>query len=441
MLKMKKTMLVIIKLACVCLVVRPEFTNAKPGLPDIQPSNYRVNSLKNANFLMDTSPEAVSRISQIDMTITNTADKYSFDDVVECNWDDQVLPSGQTPKFHCLVRQADGTSGKSIKVKFSPLRDDNGANVPDPYGEVFTTVLSSRLLRALGFGTNDLYLVKTLRCYGCSKDPWSDSIWLYGPNSTPLSRYVFKSQHSNYKESGRDDDGNIEYVLDTSQYTEFTYVSIQKKVGFEIQSFEGQGIGYDEFSNVNPANHAALDAFRLLSVFLNHADNKASNQALTCMDTTEDILEELKNISSPSDSYSCKNPIIIIKDAGKEFGSGAYGLLTQYRALDLDDPNEGGGGWKQAKIWQNDDNCMVDIHGSPFNSSFHPVVISEEGRQLLAHRLNQLTSQQIGDLFKGVKVSELPFSGHPEFKDVQNWVKVFMEKRDEINSRTCPISN
>jgi hypothetical protein len=58
--------------------------------------------------------------------------------------------------------------------------------------------------------------------------------------------------------------------------------------------------------------------------------------------------------------------------------------------------------------------------------------ISEAGRKFLADRLVQLSDAQIRDLFESAG-----FARRDKTSTVDDWVRVFKQKRDEIVNRTC----
>ena len=68
---------------------------------------------------------------------------------------------GTSPKFDCVLR-----NGDIVKVKY-------GRN-PEQQGEA----AASRLLTALGFGADSIYLVERLRCYGCPRFPFQTTVVL-----------------------------------------------------------------------------------------------------------------------------------------------------------------------------------------------------------------------------------------------------------------------
>src|SRR5688572_2096153 len=82
-------------------------------------------------------------------------DTFSPDEEVVCSFKPDFV-SGSTPKFDC-----ERPNGKKIKVKY-------GRNNAEIYAEVVAT----RLLAALGFPADRMYVVKSVRCLGCPPDPF-----------------------------------------------------------------------------------------------------------------------------------------------------------------------------------------------------------------------------------------------------------------------------
>src|SRR6185436_20438814 len=82
-------------------------------------------------------------------------DGFHKDAVVNCTFKIEGA-SGTTPKFVCVLQDGD-----EIKVKY-------GRDNP----EVYTEVMATRLLNALGFPADRMYPVARVRCFGCSADPF-----------------------------------------------------------------------------------------------------------------------------------------------------------------------------------------------------------------------------------------------------------------------------
>src|SRR6185436_17953152 len=77
------------------------------------------------------------------------------DAVVACRFRPGAV-SGSTPKFDCEL-----PDGGKVKVKYGRANP-----------EVFTEVAASRLLAALGFGADRMYVIDRVRCFGCPRDPF-----------------------------------------------------------------------------------------------------------------------------------------------------------------------------------------------------------------------------------------------------------------------------
>src|SRR4029450_4717453 len=107
-----------------------------------------------------------------------------------------AAPRAATPKFDCV-----SADGEVLKVKYKGP-------------EVRTETAAARLLSALGFGADAMYLVPKLRCFGCPADPWSANA------NTPVERRGF---------------------------TDFTAVSVERRVpGLAIADDDGKdGWGWE----------------------------------------------------------------------------------------------------------------------------------------------------------------------------------------------------
>jgi len=76
------------------------------------------------------------------------------DSIVRCRF----LPKaahGTTPKFDCVL-----PDGEVVKVKYGHT------------GEIHAEIAASRLLSALGFGADRMFVVPRVRCYGCPRFPF-----------------------------------------------------------------------------------------------------------------------------------------------------------------------------------------------------------------------------------------------------------------------------
>jgi hypothetical protein len=274
--------------------------------------------------------------------------------------------SGTTPKFDCEL-----PGGQKIKVKYFGTR------------EIPAEVAATRLLHGMGFGADHMSRVETVHCYGCVMSPFHirslmQKLWLL-----------------------RTFDEHIDY----DEATVFTKVGVERKLkGESIEVGEHKGWGFYELSRIDPTRGGAtkpeLDAFRLMAMFLNHWDNKASNQRLMC---------------PGSESDDCEHPLAMLQDVGSDFGP---------RKINL-------GKWSETQIWSDAKTCTVSMKDFPYDGgTFKDAQISEEGRLLLGLRLKQLSPAQIESLFTSAG-----------FDDVPQWVAAFQSKVRQIADRpACPSS-
>jgi len=298
---------------------------------------------------------------------------------VTCEYFDKDS-GGKTPKFWCRLSPDD-----EVKVKYG---EDNG----EVYGEVAAT----RLLWALGFGADAMYPAR-VTCRGCSADPFTDkskgSEKTGKKSSSPGSAHTF-------------DPAVIERPM----------------AGDKMESGKDSGWGWIDLDSVDQARGGApvahRDALKLLAVFMQHTDTKPSQQRLVCLDN-------LKGLPVSGDG-SCANPFMMLADLGKTFGKA--------NAFNKDNPGSVNlKAWAGADIWRGDSGCVGDMDQS-FTGTLNRPRISEAGRKFLADRLMQLSDQQIRDLFESAG-----FARRDETTTVEDWVRVFKQKRDDIVNRTCTI--
>ncbi|MBI5595404.1 MAG: hypothetical protein HY928_04875 [Elusimicrobia bacterium] len=258
------------------------------------------------------------------------------------------------------------------------IKYDGSAN-PEVFGEV----AGSRLLWGLGFYAERLYSVK-LVCENCPADPWTATA-----DSPRATRTFFP-------------------------------VSIQKRLkGTEVSETEEEGFTFDELGLVDESaggsSPAEADALKLLAVFMNHGDNTANQQRLLCLEGDE----------------ACKRPIAYITDAGGTFGGKGY--FTSYR------------NWaKKKSLWKDPSQCLADFETT--SSRSRDPKVSEAGRALLSELLGKLSEKQIRDLFTGARFDALGKLDHPIVDEkgrsrpavVEDWVKLFMKRREQISTASCP---
>ena len=280
--------------------------------------------------------------------------------IVRCRFQLRAT-SGTAPKFDCRL-----PDGEVVKVKYGGS------------GEVKAELAASRLLNALGFGADRMYLVPRVRCYGCPRFPFH-SVWVL--EHLGVSELV--SRH-----------------LPDTRYTDFEWVAVERHFeGTKIESHEDEGWSWFELDRIDPrtgASRAELDAFRLMAMFLVHWDNKSANQRLVCATPLD------------PDTLDCPQPFAIIHDVGATFGPKRTNLER----------------WAATPVWTDPSRCRVSMRLLPHaGATFPDAEISEAGRALLLKLLRGLEPGQILALFSGAR-----------FADPQGWTQAFQNKVREIET-------
>jgi hypothetical protein len=273
--------------------------------------------------------------------------------------------SGTTPKFDCEL-----TDGQRVKVKYG--------RTPEISGEIAAT----RLLRALGFGADEVRLASRVRCYGCPVSPF-------------YSRLLAKGTHL---------DALLRRTTNYAEFRDYEWTAVEEKLeGAPIEAGGEEGWAFFELNQIDPARGGAapheVDALRLMAVFLVHWDNKPRNQRLVCL-------------SPVGPDERCRRPLVMLQDVGATFGPRKVNLSA----------------WRDTAIWMDPEGCRVSMKSLPHDgATFGEVTISERGRRLLADRLVKLSPEHVRTLFL-----EANFPG-----DVEEWESAFRRKVKEIAGRTC----
>ena len=286
--------------------------------------------------------------------------------IVRCRYLDGAA-HGTTAKFDCVL-----PDGEVVKVKYGHT------------GEIQAEVAATRLLTALGFGADYMYLVARLRCYGCVRSPFYTN-WVF--DRVRARELLVRS-------------------IPDDAYSDFESVSVERRFGgLPIEAGAREGWAWFELDTIDPsleAGQAERDALRLAAVLIAHWDNKASNQRLVCL------------APAPSAPTPCPRPFALINDLGATFGP---------NKVDLDH-------WKAAPIWSDRARCTVSMDQFPYSgSTFYVTTISEAGRQLLARQLTALSEGQILALFSAA-----------HFPDERGWTAAFRDRVRRIaDGPPCPL--
>jgi hypothetical protein len=291
--------------------------------------------------------------------------------------------SGNTPKFRCELAPKD-----VVKIKYG-----------DTNAEVYSEVVGSRLLWALGFKADGMYPAR-VTCIGCPSDPFAAS----------------KAQWSLGKP------GNVGTRV-------FDPAAVEREISgtpIEVPGFEGWA--WPELDIVDEeaggARRAHVDALKLLAVFIQHSDSKPEQQELLCAEGAK-----RQTADGPE---TCTSPWLVVKDLGTTFGK-ATRLNTSKMTL---------ADWSEARVWKEGEQCVGDMPRS-FTGSLENPRISESGRLFLAQRLMLLSEKQIRDLFTAANVERrnetiAAAGGASRPVTVEDWARVFERKRDEIVKARCP---
>ena len=194
---------------------------------------------------------------------------------------------------------------------------------------------------------------------------------------------------------------------------------------------------------VRPRAHR--DALKLLAVMLQHGDNKPEQQRLVCLD--QEYTKPKKTAAAgqvdredepdpdepkPAGGELCLHPFMLINDLGLTFGRVDALNRNGYASVNYER-------WSQTRVWK-DERCVGNLPRS-VSGSLHDPTISEEGRAFLAGLLARLTEVQLHDLFTIARFAERrPTNpdGTRRTATVDEWIRAFKQKRDEIANRRCP---
>jgi hypothetical protein len=283
-------------------------------------------------------------------------------DEVECRFTLTEL-GRTTPRFRCVLG-----SGEEVRAKYGPG------------GEILAETAATRLLSVLGFGADDVTLVKRLRCYGCPNDPFATS------------------------------------KTDRNEFEEFEWVALEHRFdATAIETEQWKGWAFFELGTMDPSRGGAprehVDAVRLMAVFLAHWDNKPDNQRLVCL-------------TQPwPEGTACSAPFAMLQDVASTFGP---------RKVDL-------AAWESAQVWEDRFTCTLSMRDMPDGGgTFQFARVSERGRQFLAGLLGELTDAQLSDLFSGAGFDR---SRPPLMRKtpVSEWVRVFRQRVRAISDGSpCP---
>jgi hypothetical protein len=299
-------------------------------------------------------------------------------DEVRCSFVPHA-PGGTSLKFDCAL-----DDGEVIRVKYG--------HQPEIHAEVAAT----RLLAALGYAADHVYMTARLRCRGCPMNPFVTMVLLdvFGvgpPKGGPYGR------------RGRLQPAHLQ--------RDFEWVSVDRKfAAAPIEDDAREGWAWWELKNVQ-APRVELDALRLIAVFLAHWDNKADNQRLVCMD------------KSFAEGQACRDSVLMIQDVGATFGPTKVNLAQ----------------WRHMPIWTDRAACTVSMHAMPYRgATFADAQISEAARIRVGTRLASFSDADLRKWFADARFPQFYESTDDE-KDIEAWIEAYRNRVAQIlTAGPCP---
>ena len=333
------------------------------------------------------------------------------DVTIECYYTHESL-SGTTEKFKCVGPKdphdsnsrlpviVTDSSGQPVDVKLDQIKVRYGSV------KVFSSVITTRLEWALGFGSDVETPVAKVICHGCSQNPFKQKDPVAETNEFP--------------KPGDRPQVSIEQSLEgTGIYVE----------GMRFARDQGEATPawrWDELDYItDSARKAQADALKLFSAFIKHVDNKALQNKLLCL-------------SDLDSAGVCQKPFLYVHDLGKTLGTtGGFLFIHIVHPLDLKK-------WKNAKVWKDENQCVASLQMNSFNGpGLTNPSISEAGRRLLADRLTVLInatnsdgSSKLKDIFDAAHIEK--YDDHGSHFTADDWVNVFIMRARQIIEKRDP---
>jgi hypothetical protein len=220
---------------------------------------------------------------------------------------------GTTPKFMCEFKQ----DGEKIQVKIKYDQQYNSAwNWGRGNQEVYTSIVSQRVLWALGFGADQSVPV-TVKCKGCPIEPWTYIQAVQGYNNEDVA--------SGWMDMELIKTGNWNVTVDEAVFSSaIVYIKLDKYMdGAEIDYLDTEGVqqrGYFwpemyDYPAADQDQAVARDALSVIAAFLSYCDNFDGNQGFICLD--DDSAKNGKGVVASGKDTTCEGtPLLYIHDVG-----------------------------------------------------------------------------------------------------------------------------
>jgi hypothetical protein len=352
-------------------------------------------------------------ISQLDIRAGRQVEPRHHDlpnDVtIECYYEEDTL-GGTTEKFSCggpkdpndptarrpiIVTDA---SGQPVEVTLDKIKVRYGSI------KVFSSVITTRLAWALGFGSDVETPVARVICHGCSRDPFKQ-------------KGAVNETHEFPKPGDRPQVSVEQKPAGTGIYVEG--MRFARDNGEDSPAWK-----WAELTHItDSARRAQVDALKLFSGFIQHVDNKALQNVLLCR-------------SELDHAGVCPDPFLYVHDFGNSLGTlnSILGIVRSIHPLDLKQ-------WKQAKVWKDEAHCVASLQMVTGDGpGLSNPSISEAGRRLLADRLTMLISARNSDgssklweIFDAAHIEK--YEDHGSHFTADDWVNVFVMRARQITEK------
>ena len=355
-------------------------------------------------------------ISQLDTRAGRQVDQKDKnlpnDATIECHYRQDTL-GGTTEKFKCegapdphdpkkrLPVIVTDASGRPVDATLDKIKVRYGS------AKVFSSVITTRLAWALGFGGDVETPVAKVICHGCSPDPFHQKAPVDATTEFP-------------KPGDRPQLSVEQKPVGKGIYVE----------GMRFARDKGEATPawtWDELRYItDPARRAQADALKLFAAFIKHVDSKAIQNHLVCR-------------SAPDSTGVCPDPFLYVHDFGNTLGTtnGILGLIYSIHPLDLEE-------WKEARVWKDESQCVAALQMISRNGpGLTNPRISEAGRRLLAGRLTLLInardsdgSSKLRDIFDAAHIDK--YDDHGSHFTADDWVAAFILRARQITEQKEP---
>ena len=235
-------------------------------------------------------------------------------DFVEPDPSDPI--GGTTPKFYCEF----DFNGEKIELKIKYDQQYNPAlNWGRANPEVYTSVISQRLLWATGFGA-DQSIPVTVKCNNCPIEPWTYIQAVQGYDSEDVA--------SGWMDMELIRTGNWNNKLEQITFnSSIVYIKLNKYVdGDEIDYLDSDGVQesgffWSEMYNYPTSNHSesvARDALSVIAAFISYCDNFDGNQGFMCLNKGSNSISKT---NAGTDDVCEGQPLLYIHDVGGKYFS------------------------------------------------------------------------------------------------------------------------